>query len=242
MRNHRLWATAIVTGACSLAGLTLAVGGAADGGASQVPLALRTDSVPGVEPSAKPAERRMPSEDVRSESRTAFQGLGPQRALELALEKFAPLRRRGQGAPELSRGAKIVGFANDRTAQIRSGKRRGLLVSTLPLRHEQGGRKVPVEIGLERRGGGWAPRSPLVPTTFGNRISDGFSLSELVTVIPSTAPGRSGVSAQRLGRDRLFFAAIARDSDFVAESTALGFENYWQLRSAGSPTRLALDH
>jgi len=232
MRNRQLWVTAVLTGVCSLAGFSFAVGGAADRGASQVSLADRTDS----------AERRLPAEGVRNQSRTAFQSLGPRQARELALEKFASLRRRGQGAPELSRGAKIVGFANDRTAQIRSGKRTGLLMSTLPLRHEQGGRKVPVEIGLERRGGGWAPRSPMVPTTFGNRISDGFSLNELVTVIPDTAPGRSGASAQRLGRDRLFFAAIARDSDFIAESTALGFENYWQLRSAGSPTRLALDH
>lgn len=185
---------------------------------------------------------KLPGVTVRANSRQDYRGLPAASAQALATQEFAALRRRGAGAPELSPGTHIVGYAGDHVLRVRNGRMRGLVLSSLPVRRKRGRREVPVDISLARHGRRWRAKSPLVPTSFGDRIRDGFSISDLVTAIPATASDRTGAEGRPLGRDRLFFPSIRSDTDFIAESTALGFEAYWQLRSPSSPALQSLAH
>jgi hypothetical protein len=224
--------------------VALGLGGAistAAGPASHAPGAATLPSAITLAPAQAKAIHSASPTDV-SRARTAYRALGTRAARQAAQTHFRQsLAGRGQGAPQLAPGTRITRFIDDHTARIERNGRRGLLESSLPLRTAgPGGHKVAIDIGLAKRGGRFVPRRPLVRTTFGTHAGDGLALAGLVSAVPATAAGRSATRALRLGTDRLFYANTAADTDFIAESTLLGFEAYWQLRSPTSPERHVL--
>ena len=60
-------------------------------------------------------------------------------------------------------------------------------------------------------------------------LADGIDLHGLnVTITPGGAD--DAAERQLVGSDKLFYADVADDTDFIAASTSTGVETFWQLR------------
>lgn len=161
---------------------------------------------------------------------------------ERLLRTFGGLLHERAWTPGRTRqGVRIAGFTSDHTAQVRVGGRKALLVSNIPMRAgRRGTRAARVDTRLSEHGRHYAPRNPLVPLTLPKRLAAGIRVPGLgLGVKPAGVAGR-GARGRLLRGRYVFYAGVARSTDFLAIPTATGFETFWQLRSATSPARLSL--
>lgn len=185
-------------------------------------------------------ERKSPSRGRHQSGRRAH--YEPRAARSLLVQRFGGYLRNALAVPgdELPAGTKVDRYRGETAAVVRRGKRRGLLVSQLPLRVGKRGDKRPIDLRLERAGGALRPRRPLVPVSFPYRLGGGVATKGMRIRPAGAATGRARVLA---GSDQLaFYPRSDRDTDFVLVPRATGFEALWQLRSARAPERFALDH
>ena len=116
----------------------------------------------------------------------------------------------------------------------------GLLVSTTPLRAPEQGHLEPVDPTLaEVAGSDLEPANAAVEAQMPVELADGITLNELdMTVTPEGA--ERAEERALIGPDKLFYADIDTDTDFIATSTPTGVEAFWQLRSAESADSASL--
>jgi len=175
---------------------------------------------------------------VDAQSRTAFEGLGREAAVALAVQDFH-VDRPVWAPPGHNDGGHIASYLGEKSAVEALPSGRNVVVSsTLPLRVEGGsGQQVPVSLVLQDQGSVYAPVAPLVPVSISKEASGGISFSSGVSVAPASAG--SGEAPVVVG-DSVVFANTGRDTDFVAEPLPTGVEASWQLRSQSSPQDNAL--
>ncbi len=172
----------------------------------------------------------------RARSRTAYGALSNAAALEVLRAKFGDLFEGPvwQGVPE--RGFK--GFVGDYTARVANGPGEpdAIMESSLPLRVERGGEKVPVSLALEDRGDALVPEAPLVDLRIGRRAADGISVPGAgVRIRPAGAAGAEATVVN----DRVVYPNTGgTDTDFIVVPQPQGAETFWQLRSADAPETL----
>lgn len=111
----------------------------------------------------------------RDRSRTAFKGLGRERAAALAREKFPELFEAAKSAKDrLEETGRIAAYLDDFTARVDRGGGRGsvLAVSSLPLRQTNAaGDKAPVDLALRASGADFSSVNPLVDARLPGRLS-----------------------------------------------------------------------
>lgn len=190
----------------------------------------------------------------RVASATAYQGLSASSAVDLAREKFRDaVRRAPWRSLPLEPDESVARYVTDHLAQIRGtgGHGRALLDSLLPLRTTApDGSKAPVKAGLVDRGSSYAPGNPLVPSDFPKSLVTGISVGrESLRLIPMAAypfgisPGTFQWGAQAAGSlvgNKVFYANVDTDTDWIAGPTALGAQVLVQLRSPQSPEALGI--
>lgn len=176
---------------------------------------------------------------ARRRSRTQYRGASAPAALRIASDNFrSVIAEPVYDGLRLHDGERVDHYLGNNVALIDEPgtKRRTVARSTLPLvTASPSGGKVPVDLGLERRGGRLQPRAALAQVSFSDDAGGGFSLGDAgVTVRPESA---DGVSAAVVN-DRLFFAGVATDTDLVEMPVPGGVETYDVLRSSASPENL----
>ncbi|HEU4657609.1 MAG TPA: hypothetical protein VFR97_08800 [Capillimicrobium sp.] len=183
--------------------------------------------------------RRNPSRVAqRAQSRTLFKGLSPGEAARLALQQFPEIVGAPAAGPLLQGQVadEYVGRFAARLKGAGPGRRDALVVSTSPLRDNDGsGKLAPVDISLERGPAGWEPKNPLEPYAIGDNARVEF-VEGGVTVTPEGAT----VAGETVG-ETLFFADTLTDTDTLIKPLTTGVQYGWQLRSVDSPEQLRLD-
>lgn len=177
----------------------------------------------------------------RRRSRTAYRGASRSEAVAIARAKFedlieAPVWR----TADVGNGRGIERYLGDHAAQVDlgPGKEVGLVETTNPLRTlDADGRKVPIDLTLEDRGGTLAPATPQVALSIDEQARDGIAFDQAgVTVRVADADA----SAQ-IVEDKAFFANALRDTDLVVMPTPGGAQAFFDVRSADSPEEATLD-
>lgn len=174
----------------------------------------------------------------REQSRAAYAHQSAEAAVATALAAFPEVLTTpvAAGLP-LREGDRLVRFLSDHSALIaRPGGRRDVLYGTLPLRAlAADGEKAPVDLRLEQRDRGFAPRVSSVETSFPGSSDAAIAVGEIGLRL-SGAPVAAVVS-----EDRVFYPNIGTDTDAVAVAHAAGAEVFYVLRSAASPTEQVID-
>jgi YD repeat-containing protein len=179
-------------------------------------------------------------ENVDTQSRMAYTGLGREAAVALA-ERTFHIEQPVWTAPGSEPGSHITRYLSANTAsEERSGGKRVLVQSTLPLQVDNGsGEKAPVSATLHEAGGAYVPANPLVPLSISKEVRSGASfLSTGIKVAPASDAGEAPVMVG----NRVMWANTASDTDFISEPMpgGMGVEDSWQLRSQQSPSENAL--
>lgn len=182
--------------------------------------------------------------EERRRSRSAFRGLGPVEAREVAARMFPEmLGSRKFGAPRLDRGGRIDRYLGDHWARVDhgAGEQDTVIRSFTPLRAEsETGEQLPVDFDLVDRGSFFEPENSPSPVRISERAAGGAQLEASgVGVRPTTDPSAGSDASVLAGK--AFYASIAQDTDFVVEPTPMGLETYWVLRSAAAPENLSLE-
>lgn len=112
------------------------------------------------------------------------------------------------------------------------GERDAVLVSSLPLATGEGARRRAIDLGLHADGSGYRSRNALADVWFAGRASNGmrFARSGL-----RVRPAAAAAVEATVSDDRLVFASVQTDTDFVTLPTRTGAQVLWQLRSSLSP-------
>lgn len=188
-------------------------------------------------------QRKLDTVEERAErvrSRTKSSGLPRGEAVE-ALRAAHPevIKEPPFAALTAARDERVSGFTSDYGAVVEGlgpAGQTGLRMSSTPLRVQDGEEgKKPVDLTLERTGNGFEPRMPIVPIVIGSTsaagmaLAGGFSASPVGADVPGTLEGNA-----------VFFANVARDTDWVVRPDSIGAETYHVLRSADSPEELRL--
>jgi RHS repeat-associated protein len=180
---------------------------------------------------------------ARQASRTAFEGMTTAAAMKLASETFPELIDRPAGTlPALPPGERIVGYANDKAAQIdlTDGKH-AVIESTEPLAVETpGGHHEPLDLKLSNVVGSFQPALSDVSVRIPARLDEGIRLSHSgvsVTPIDGHGSALSGSEATVNGATVLY-ANTQTDSDTLVKPLTTGFEEDTLLRSVQSPSKL----
>lgn len=244
-----------------------------DGGMAEPPdisqgLEIQAANVRALGELAAAEAARNSTEEVasRQASRTAYSGLSRAQAENLARDTFPELiqhptwtgldipegmevdRYLGDSAavlsPEGSWSAATPPESIDGAAATERSDPGALIESMLPLRAPgPNGNPQPVDPILEDRGGYVEPRNAAVEAEIPDRLSDGIDLPELDVGLRPEGAGDAS-EARILGKDKVFFANVDTDTDFVATPTQIGLETFYLLRSTASPIssrlRLAL--
>jgi RHS repeat-associated protein len=246
-----LWSMLFCAGAgCCSAGVAEAASEVQSGSASAFGGGL---VVPEVQPLdegqqllAQRAAQRANPEAVaeRAASRFRFSGLTAMQARDLASEMFpAVVDRPAGGLPALTGVRRVAGFPSDRTASlILDSGGHALIDSLSPIAVGRSAtQRVPINLALVARSGGFEPVTPLVRVRIPRRARDGASLVgsgvSLTPVGPSGVP--LGGSEAMLDGAAVLYANTQRDTDTLVKPMALGFEADTLLRSAQSPQALA---
>jgi NHL repeat-containing protein len=112
-----------------------------------------------------------------------------------------------------------------------------LLESTIPLRAESdSGKTEPVDLGLEREGGGnLSPSNPLVALSLPQQLGDGIKLPESgITLELPSAPDQLAPST--LDQGVAAYPEVAEDTTFAVSPAPGGFETFTLLQSSDAPT------
>jgi RHS repeat-associated protein len=180
---------------------------------------------------------------AREASRTRFSGLGTEQAVRLAREVFSSeVEGLSGGLGALPGVAKVTGFPSDRAASVvLADGARGVVESLEPIAVEDGGRRVPVNLGLSEAAGVFGPVSPLVAVRIPRRVGAGVQLARTgVSLVPVDASGvPAGGSEGVSDGASVVYANTQTDTDIVVKPTTFGFEADALLRSVRSPQRVA---
>ncbi len=174
---------------------------------------------------------------ARERSRTQYESLDGEQAARLALEAFPQqVGQVADQAPQLQAGQSIVGYPSDNAAQVDlGGGKRAVIDSTEPIATENAaGQRVPVDLGLQEVGGGFAPTTPTVPVTIPKHVGDGAALTELgVSLTPVDSEGAPlGGSEGVIDGASVLYANTQTDTDTAIKPVASGFDEQTVLRSA----------
>jgi RHS repeat-associated protein len=180
---------------------------------------------------------------AREASRTRFSGLGTEQAVRLAREVFpSEVDGLSGGLGALPGVAEVTGFPSDRAASVvLSNGRRGVVESLEPIAVEDGGRRVPIDLGLSEAGGSFGPVAPLVAVRIPTRVGAGVQLARTgVSLVPVGASGVAVGGSEGVSDGvSVVYANTQTDADIVVKPTTLGFEAGALLRSVRSPRRVA---
>ncbi len=181
---------------------------------------------------------------AREASRTKFESLDSQQAVELANEIFpALIDQRAGGPPALPAGQSIHGYITADAAQVNLGEgKHGVIESMAPMAIEgSAGQWEPIDLGLTSVGGGFEPRRPIVAVHIPKRLDEGVQLADSgvsVTAVNAQGTALSG-SEGILDGMSVWYANTQTDTDIVVKPTTAGFSADAVLRSIASPQRLA---
>ncbi len=180
------------------------------------------------------------AKDERKRSKAAHKGKSRGEAVALAREKHPRfIEEPVFDGPDLEQGERIVRYLPDDTGAVIDrgpGEQDALVESLVPLRDAD---RVPIDLGLEDRGGALAPENPLVETVVSKDLEAGAQLPDIgVRVVPDVA---SPAVEPAVVEDRVFFANSDPDTDLWFAPKPGGFEVLYQLRSPESPESFELD-
>lgn len=179
---------------------------------------------------------------VRYESRTKYEDLGVH-AAGVDRTLFPGLvERQAAGMPRLPDGVQLVRYNGPTTAQLDlpSGKHGALESTSVIAKPIAGGRYAPVDLGLERSGKGYRPKSPAVAVSIPEQLNEGVTApASGVSLVPTNSRGVP-LHAQEgsLQGASVLYANVETDTDAVAKPTSAGFELDAILRSERSPRTL----
>jgi len=183
----------------------------------------------------------------RRRSRTAYKNLSSQEA-RAAVSKEQPriIKDTAWKAPELQPGAKILGYADSKTARIdMPGKAPDAFVSSTvePIAvPTSDGKLKPIDLQLRKSAGGLSPERSRVPLLLPERASDGIKFGDKKSDQIVLSLGESESRAAVVGDDKkMFYANTQVDTDTIIEALPLGAEVSWTLRSPASPASLPMD-
>jgi hypothetical protein len=229
--------------------LMLSLGALSSVSANAAPLAPATDpsalAAPAVGPGALTA--RAPSAPVpghdrgaaatadRAASATRYRTLSAADAVAVGKRVFPELIGRPGWKPlALPGGARVVRYRDaDRVAELVDPRgKRVLMASDGPLRavDRDSGLLAPVDLGLERAGGDFAPVASTTAIAFGADVADGFSVGP----VRMTVLGAAGTQPTQVD-DTLVWPNALTDTDVVGQVVPGGVELSLTLRSAASP-------
>ena len=138
-------------------------------------------------------------------------------ALALAEQTFpAALRSRVWSGLDAGEGRRVDRYLSDYTARLEgAGEPRALVESNVPLRATDGsGRKAPVALALEDRGGHFESVNPLVAVRYSKDPAQGVSLARSGVGVSVEGVAEDAVGVAR--GDRLAIADALEDGDFWA--------------------------
>jgi hypothetical protein len=180
-------------------------------------------------------ERQLPAAKAEREtSRRQHHGLGRDRALALAAERFAG----NATAPGLQpfAGTDDVDLLNRFTARVARDGRSSVIVSDGPLAGGEGGKLVPMDLRLDRRGENFVPFASPAPVALPGRLADGIRTLGGVTI---EHEGTTDVAGEQV-RGAVVYPSAKPDVDVVIRPTVEGAELYDVLRSEESAEKLSI--
>jgi RHS repeat-associated protein len=177
----------------------------------------------------------------RELSRQAFADLPAANALEVHRDRLPELlRSRWEQPRELTTG-RVERYLGDHEAVVSSESGETLLLdSVLPLRVTgAGGRKVPLDMGLEPSPEYYAPRSPLAPLRIHRDLRRGVEFPDVGVSMRHV--GASGSVDPTVVGGQVFWANVDVDTDLLASPLPSGLETFVLLRSWHSPEQHRLE-
>jgi len=172
----------------------------------------------------------------RAAGRFDLSGLDDGQAVEATRRSQPGLFSAPAWGAGLSQAQHVTGFLGDFVARVQApGGRRGLVVSTVPLRSSLGGQgERPVDLSLRDQGSGFAPVNPVVATVIPKHSSDEVQVGQIGLRLPS-----SGSHAARLTGGKVVYPNVLRDTDSTVTAIPGGIEEFSVLRSPNSPVELS---
>ena len=176
----------------------------------------------------------------RAASQQEFSGVSASEARSILLEAFPEALASLNWDPgRVLTGLQIEKQLGTYTALVGNGNggERRLLESSVPVQSELGGEgKKPVDLTLQRSGGGFAPANPIAELELPASAEGAIKLHEGLSV---RLPTSNNHEAMRLGKEGLFFPETERSTDTLLSPVAGGVEISEQLRSRESPDRFS---
>lgn len=261
--RRRLWGRACAAlVACALAAMsTAAAGAAAEAGSPRGASALWDGSL-AIEGSPNEAEElgaarqaRYDSSEAfvaRQESERAYEALDPEASARLVREQFpGAVDRPDGGLPSLPEGERVGKLLSTHSAQILLPTAGGgdgghaVLESLGPIAVSEGGGLEPIRLGLEERGGAFAPQHGLLQVALPDHIDDGIKLPEAeISLTPlAEGGGRASATAGSIDGDAVFWgsASMGTAVDVLGKPTTSGFDLLVDLRAQDSPETLRFE-
>ncbi len=181
---------------------------------------------------------------AREASQTEYEGLGPERAEQVAGETFGEVvSDPGGGPPRLPAGQSIVGYPSANAAQVDLGEgRHAVIASREPMSTlDASGQRVPIDLSLREVGGAFEPRTPAVAVRIPKQLAGGVQLSDVgVSVTPLDGEGSpTGGAEGVVDGATAFFAGTGTDLGTLVKPITAGFDLSTLLFSQRSPERLS---
>lgn len=190
------------------------------------------------------AERANPVKiEERKASRTRFEHLGAQAAIELAGEKFPSIVHRPDGGlPSLPAGEQIESYVGANVARVSlPGSKQGAIESLEPIAVPTGnGHFKPIDLALKQSSEGYAPSVGNVGVKIPSRLSLGVGIpAEGVTLTPVESSGQSlGGTQGTVDGASVLYTNTETDTDTLVKPTTTGAQVDALLRSENSPEAL----
>ena len=173
----------------------------------------------------------------RKALRRAHKGLSQGEARDLAKRTFPELFGEIPVLGQPRKGERVAKYVDDFTAIIENGDgRRGLSVSTLPLRVKGAdGEKKRPDLGLVRRGEVFEPEQAMTPVEIDTNPAGGFTFEGTGVAVRPVVVDSAAAGTEVDGR--AFFGNVGRDADMLVTPTPYGLETFTMLRSEDSPEK-----
>jgi streptogramin lyase len=180
---------------------------------------------------------------AREESRTKYEGLSAEKAVDLASEVFPKIvGDPAGGPPSLPAGQQITGYLSDNAASVNvGGGGQAVLESSEPIAMEtSSGQHTPLDLSLGDDGSSFRPVAPVVAVSISKRLGDGVDLPGVgVSLTPVDGSGSPlGGSEGVVDGASVLYANTETDTDALVKPTTTGFEADTLLRSVDSPQQL----
>ncbi len=179
---------------------------------------------------------------ARLGSRSRFEGLGSEQALQVAVRVFSGLLDSpdggGVGPPG---GAAITGFESSTVARVAlAGGVHGLVVSRWPMAMRRpSGAWAPIDLDLKASGETLRPAASPVSAVIPRQLQDGAILPSLGVSITPVAPSGVALSGGAIVTGAsAFYANTEVDADTVLKASPVGLDETTLLRGVESPEQL----